>query len=70
VSGVATPGSGVQGAAKWVFQIKEEKDFLCSNNFKLLRQINGNSINDYGFLMFVILSGAAIVIAWDGCQKT
>jgi len=40
VSGAITPGSGIQGAAKLILQIKKKKkkDIVHSTDFKLLRQ--------------------------------
>jgi len=43
--------------------------FCAEQNFKLLRQIKGNSIEVVIFLKLVGLSGTAIVIARPGRQN-
>lgn len=40
---VATPDCGIQGGRKMIFY------FLCTRNFKLLIQVNGNYTNDRDF---------------------
>jgi hypothetical protein len=40
--------------------VKKKLDFLGSTYFKLLRQVRGNSVNDYDFLELVIFLGGGL----------
>jgi hypothetical protein len=64
---MATPGGTVQGVAK---RILKKNYFLCSTDFKLLREINRNSLNNCNFLKFIVSVRLATVITHPGCQKT
>jgi len=50
--------------------LNEKINFLCSTNFKFLRQMKEDSINNCEFLNFIIFSVAALVIACPTHQKT
>jgi hypothetical protein len=50
--------------------LNKKINFLCSTNFKFLRQIKENSINNCEFLNFIIFSVTALVIACCRHQKT
>jgi len=72
VSGAAAPGTIVGGVVNWAknqhFKFKKT-GFLRSTNFKLLRLIKRNLINNCDFLIPSFMLGVDIVIICPGRRK-
>jgi hypothetical protein len=49
--------------------LRKKLEFIGSTYSKLLRQVRGNSVNDYDFLELRILLGAAIMTTRPGRPK-